>query len=758
MDMFDLTSFKERLSERAQKVIKYSIEDAQRRNHYYLGVEHIFHSLSVVEMKLFNLVFESAGVDPGLVRKVINNYLDTPKQYLGVGVKITPEVKLLFQHAFENSRNAGRYLITSVDLFIAVFQNSKWIPARIVREFGLTPQEVINGIVFHAKKREILEKELKKKFELPPFLKQFGVNLNELAYLDRIPPLIGREKEIEEVVTILCQKERCNSVMLVGEAGVGKTAIAEGLARKIEFEPETLPPQIRNKQIINIQMNSVVAGTVFRGMFEERMEKIIKELKESKNYIMFIDEAHTIIGTGSAMGVPADAANILKSALSKGEIQIIGATTFEEYRMYIQEDSALSRRFQVVYVEEPSLEDTRKILKELKGRFENTYNIKISDEAIDTIIELSKRYSRHLRLPDKAIRWLTNACVKTQLTHPYEPLSPEDIYQVVSKDARIPLVMVKRDVLESFRDFEIAMSKRIVGQRHVIEGVGKKLRMNKGPLKENFKRPDGVFLFLGPTGVGKTETAKALAEFLYGDEERIIRIDMSEFTDGAVSVDKLIGMPRGIVGSEMGGVLTNKIRENPSSVVLLDEIEKAHPLVFNLFLQVFDEGFLTDGRGKRVYFSDAIIIMTSNVGSSEIEKMLHPPGFISDEGNVRKNLCDVIKKAAENYFSPEFFNRIDEVFVFYPLTKEEVEEITRRYLNSINQQLLTFGKSLLVSEDAIKLLAKLGYSMKYGARYLKRTVDEKVKVPVALLWNDGSTFIVEAEGEDISVKVSKVKN
>lgn len=753
MDMFDLTSFKERLSERAQKVIKCAIEEAQRRNHYYLGVEHIFLSLSMVETKLFDTVFESVGIEPDLIRKATSNYLNTPRQYLGVGVKITPEVKSLFQNAYDNSRNAGRYLITSVDLFIGVFQNSRWTPSKIVREFGLTPQEVINGIVFHAKRRELFEKELKRKFELPPFLKQFGVNLNELAYLDRIPPLIGREKELEEVVAALCHRERCNSVMLVGEAGVGKTAIAEGLARKIEFEPETLPPAIRNKQIVNIQMNSVVAGTVFRGMFEERMEKIIKELKESKNYIMFIDEAHTIIGAGSAMGVPADAANILKSALAKGEIQMIGATTYEEYRMFVMEDQALARRFHLVHVEEPTFEETNKILKELKGRFESTYNVFILDEAIDTVMELSKRYCRHLRYPDKVIRWMHSACVKAQLTHPSAPVSSEDIYQVVSKDAKIPLIMVKRDVIDRFKNFEEAISRRIVGQRHVIEAVGKRLRMNKGPLKENFKRPDGVFLFLGPTGVGKTETAKAIAEFLYGDEERMIRIDMSEYTDGAVSVDKLIGMPRGIVGSEMGGILTSKIRENPSTVVLLDEIEKAHPLVFNLFLQAFDEGFITDGRGKRVYFSDAIIIMTSNVGSSEIERMLHPPGFISDEASKVTGIAEVIKKAAENYFSPEFLNRIDEVLVFYPLTQSEVEEIARRYINSLKIQLSQFGKTLHVTEEAIRFLAKAGYSMKYGARYLKRTIDERVKAPITLMWRDNA-FTVDVYENELVVSSS----
>lgn len=754
--MFDFSAFRERLSERAQKVISYAIEEAQKRNHYYVGVEHLFLAVSLVETKLFDSVFESVGVDPHIIRSSINEYLNVPRQYLGHGLKITTDVKTLFQMAYERARDSGRYLITSVDLFLSMFQNIRWMPAKIVRDYGIEPREIMNGIIFHAKKRDLFEKELKKKFELPPALRQFGTNFNELAYLDKLPPLIGREKEMEELVTALCHRERSNSAMIVGESGVGKTALVEGLARKIEFEPESLPPRLRNKQIINIQMNTVVAGTMFRGMFEDRMEKIMRELKESSQYILFVDEAHTIIGAGSALGVPTDAADILKSSLAKGEIQIIGATTYEEYKMYIAEDEALARRFRIVYVEEPSIEETRKILYGLKPTFESTYNIVISEEAIETAMDLSMRYCRYLRLPDKVIRWIDSACVITEMYHPERPVGADDIYKVVSKEGKVPLIMVKRTLVERFKEFEKVVSRRIVGQKHVIERVGKKLNMNKGPLKEDYRRPEGVFLFLGPTGVGKTEMAKAIAEFLYGSEDKMIRIDMSEYTDGSVAVDKLIGMPRGIVGSERGGVLTSRIRENPSTVVLLDEVEKGHPLVFNLFLQVFDEGFMTDGKGRRVYFSDSTIIMTSNIGSSEFEKILRPPGFLTsdEERNVRE-VTRYIKKRTEEFFSPEFLNRIDDVLVFAPLRRDEVEEITRRYLEQIKVQVENQNKTLRFTADAVRKLAELGYSQRYGARFLKRVVDEYVRVPVTEMWNEGDSFSVVCERGEVKVKLEK---
>ncbi|MEK7842271.1 MAG: ATP-dependent Clp protease ATP-binding subunit, partial [Deltaproteobacteria bacterium] len=390
--------------------------------------------------------------------------------------------------------------------------------------------------------------------------------------------------------------------------GVGKTAVVEGLARKIELEPHKVPKRLRDKQIINLQMNSVVAGTIFRGMFEDRIEKIIKELKDKKNIILFIDEAHTLIGAGSAMGVPSDAANIFKSTLARGEIQIIGATTLAEYKEFIAEDEALARRFRIVNVEEPSIDDTKKILYGIRQRLQKNYSVAITDDAIETAMDMSERYMRGLRLPDKAIGWLDTACVKVEINRPQEAVSSSDVIDVISQETKIPRDMIFRDTTARFQDMEGAMSGRVIGQREAIEALAKRLRLNKGPLKENYSRPDGVLLFLGPTGVGKTEVARALAEFLFGNEKKMIRLDMSEYKDSSIAVDKLIGMPRGIVGSERGGILTNQVRENPYSVVLLDEVEKANPYVLNLFLQVFDEGWLTDGRGKRVYFSDTVII------------------------------------------------------------------------------------------------------------------------------------------------------
>ncbi|MBI5874285.1 MAG: ATP-dependent Clp protease ATP-binding subunit, partial [Deltaproteobacteria bacterium] len=515
--------------------------------------------------------------------------------------------------------------------------------------------------------------------------------------------------------------------------------------------PHSVPKRLRDKQIINLQMNSVVAGTIFRGMFEDRIEKIIKELKDKKNIILFIDEAHTLIGAGSAMGVPSDAANIFKSTLARGEIQIIGATTLAEYKEYIAEDEALARRFRTVNVDEPSINDTRKILYGIKPRLSKNYSVSITDGAIETAMDMSQRYMRGLRLPDKAIGWLDTACVKVEINRPQEPVESSDVIDVISQETKIPRDMIFRDTTARFKDMESAMSKRVVGQREAVEALAKRLRLNKGPLKENFAKPDGVLLFLGPTGVGKTELAKSLAEFLFGDEKKMIRLDMSEYKDSSIAVDKLIGMPRGIVGSERGGILTNQVRENPYSVVLLDEVEKANPYVLNLFLQVFDEGWLTDGRGKRVYFSDTVIIMTSNLGSDEFRKFTKPLGFLP-EGQKLGDLKKTIMKEVENTFSPEFLNRIDDIIIFSPLTREEVKKVAMIYLNNIKRHMEENGKTLEISDGALDALVDTGYSPKYGARFLKRNIDEKIKVPITLQWKQGSRFSIEAVGDEIVVE------
>jgi ATP-dependent Clp protease ATP-binding subunit ClpA len=527
--------------------------------------------------------------------------------------------------------------------------------------------------------------------------------------------------------------------------------VVEGLAMRLEYEPHRVPERLRGHQVVNLQMNTVVAGTVFRGMFEDRIEKVIAEVRERKNIILFIDEAHTLIGAGSAMGVPSDAANIFKSALARGEVQIIGATTITEYKEIIQEDEALSRRFRVVKIGEPTLEETREILLGLKPRLEANYGVAIRDEAIDFALSMSDRYARSLRLPDKVINWLDTACVRVEIRGDGEKtVSASDVLDVVSGETKTPADIVRRDVVDRFRDIEERLSRRVVGQKEAIGAVAKALRMNKGPLKANIYRPDGVLLFLGPTGVGKTEMAKALAEYLFGDERHMVRVDMSEYRDGALAVDKLIGMPRGIVGSERGGILTNQVKDNPYTVVLLDEIEKADTYVHNLFLQVFDEGWLTDGRGKKVYFSDAIIIMTSNLGAEELSKLTRPLGFGAGTGDfdpVRK----AVLRAAENRFTPEFINRLDDIVVFAPLSFDEVRSIAELYLEAIRRMMAAHGKTLAVSGAALSALAQTGFSVKYGARFLKRTIDEKVKMPVTLKWKESDHFLVEEAGGEAVV-------
>ena len=751
--MFELEDFKEKITPRAEKVLEVAAEESRSRQHYYLGVEHIFLAFSTVEADFFKDVMEDLSLDVYHVLNFLNEHLNVSRQYMGVGLKVPPATKNIFRLAKEESHRWSRDEIDSTDLLIAISQEPNTLPAKIFRSFGLDPDYVMRRITVRVRSKEEFEEELKKKYELPPNLRHFAVNLNKLARLDKLPPTIGRELELERVLEILCHVERSNSVMIVGEPGVGKTALVEGLARRIEFDPESVPQRLRDKQIVNLQMNSIVAGTIFRGMFEDRIEKIIKEIKEKQNIIFFIDEAHTLIGAGSAMGVPSDAANIFKSSLSRGEVQIIGATTLSEYKEFIAEDEALARRFRLVTVNEPTEAETREILEGIRPRLESNYGVEITEDAIDTAIDMSSRYMRSLKMPDKIIGWLDTACVKVEINRPESSVTPDDVIEVISEEMKIPADMVFRDTAGRFKRMEESLGERIVGQREAITALSKRLRLNKGPLKENFARPDGVLLFLGPTGVGKTELAKSLSEFLFGDEGKMVRIDMSEYKDSGVSVDKLIGMPRGIVGSERGGVLTNQVRENPYSVVLLDEIEKAHPYVLNLFLQVFDEGWLSDGRGKRIYFSDTVIIMTSNLGADEFKKFLKPLGFMGDVKNT-STLKDNIMKDVEGVFSPEFLNRVDDIIVFTPLTRDEVKELAAMYIGKINSHMEGYGKSLLVTPEALDFIVDHGYSEKYGARYLKRSIDDKVKVPVTLKWKEGDDFIVDMEegGEGLTVE------
>jgi ATP-dependent Clp protease ATP-binding subunit ClpC len=748
---FDIPQNK--LAESAERVVDRALDEARRRDHALLTNEHVCLAFAQVEWDMFGQVMRDLELNPHEILQALEEHLRLMPCVPGRDVRVAPSTKLLFKLALLHASRSGRHSIEASDLFSAIFEETQGIPVSIIRRHGIEPETLVSRLATRMRDHELREERLKKRFELPPFLKHFATNLNQLARQDKVPPVFGRDYEMDQVLEILCHRERANSVLLLGEPGVGKTAIAEGLARRIEFEPEKVPVRLRDCQIVNLQMNTMVAGTMLRGMFEDRIQNVIREIKERPNLILFIDEVHTMIGAGSALGAPSDAANVFKSVLARGEVRIIGATTTSEYKEFIQEDEALARRFRPVHVAEPTIDETRTILYNLRPRLERNYSVRIQDEAIETALEMSPRYMRHLQLPDKVIGWLDTAAVKAEIARRWE-VTGADVVNVISKVARIPEDMVFREVTDRFRNVEAQLGTRVVGQREAIDAVARRLVLNKGPLKDGFDRPDGVLLFLGPTGVGKTELAKSVAEFLFGDEKKMIRVDMSEYQDGAVAVDKLIGMPRGIVGSERGGVLTNQLKDNPYSVVLLDEVEKASPSMLNLFLQAFDEGWVTDGRGKRVYLSDAIVIMTSNIGSECFRRLSSPLGFYSKQIEVSQVQGEIAREM-ERRFTPEFRNRIDEVVIFRPLSKEEVRLITIQQLAKTEKSLARSGRSLTVTPAALEQLVTEGYSLAYGARFLKRVIESRIKLPISQRWTEGQKFTADAVDGVLTIEVTR---
>lgn len=793
---------------KANEVLNLAIKSAETYGHNYIGTEHILVGLLSTDSTvpaLTNNGVTYEGVDR-LIREEIgvgNPTSLTPDDF-------TPRAKRIIEISFQIARTMRNSYVSVEHILGALLKEEDSYAVKFINELGTDSQRILDDLItdlssnsYDSNQQSGSKKKGKSK---TPTLDEFGKNLTELAKQGKIDPVIGREKEIKRVIQILSRRNK-NNPCLIGEPGVGKTAIAEGLALKIVNGE--VPEMLANKTIYSLDLTSMVAGTKYRGDFEERIKKAMDEVKDNKDVILFIDEIHNIMGAGAAEGA-VDAANILKPSLARGEIQVIGATTISEYRKNIEKDAALERRFQPVTVGEPTEEETVEILKGLRDKYEAHHKVKITDEAIDSAVKLSSRYINDRFLPDKAIDLIDEAASVVRLNaytlpqnlkdmedeikrlnaekqdavnnqkfedaakfrdkaneltkllddekskwrntsnHDVKAVSSDEIAQVVSSWTGVPVSQLTKEESERLLNMEKILHERIVGQDKAVSAISKAIRRGRVGLK-NPNRPIGSFIFLGPTGVGKTELCKSLAEAMFGDENAIIKLDMSEYMEKH-TVSKLIGAPPGYVGFDEGGQLTEKIRRKPYSVVLFDEIEKAHPDVFNMLLQILEDGVLTDSQGRKVSFKNAIIIMTSNVGASKITDEKLALGFGQEDGK-KLSIEDLVMPDLKKTFKPEFLNRLDDIIVFNQLEQSDIEEIAKRMLKSLQKRTQDLGIELDFTDAAITELAKEGFDKTYGARPLRRAIQSKIEDKLSELILDktigeGSKCTVDfADGE-----------
>lgn len=805
----------ERFTQRARRVLSLAHEEAEKLNHNHIGTEHLLLGLIREEGGVAGRVLRELGLAPARVKDVVER-LTGVGRHKGGRIVLAPGTEQVLQIAIEEARRMGHHYIGTEHLLLGLVHRGEGVGIDVLRKLGITPEQI------RRQTRRILQESptrrtarqagatRKEQETKTPLVDQLATDLTLLAEEKKLDPVIGREKEIERVIQILARRTK-NNPALIGEPGVGKTAIVEGLAQHI-VAGET-PGPLLDKRVLQLDVGSLVAGTMYRGQFEERLKRVIDELK-SAGAILFIDEVHMIVGAGSA-GSSVDAANILKPALARGELQVIGATTMDEYRKHIENDASLERRFQPVMVEEPTIEETVEILRGVRRPYEEHHKLVITDEALEAAVHLSSRYVTDRYLPDKAIDLIDEAASRVRMYKSPEAIalkkiitelrqtreahtqaveearyddvqrfevhkaeldeklsqlrtawdhrregpkvSAEDIAEVVSMWTGIPVMQIAQEESKHLLQMEVALHRRIIGQDEAIEAISKAVRRARAGLKDP-KRPIGSFIFLGPTGVGKTELTKALAEFIFGSEESLVQIDMSEFMERH-SVSRLVGAPPGYIGYENAGQLTEAIRRRPYSIVVFDEVEKAHLEAHNMLLQIMEEGHLTDARGHKVDFRNAIIVMTSNVGAEMIRRQTQI-GFALDRDEekeerlvyeeMRKKLMDALRKV----FRPEFINRVDAIIVFRALTKDEITQIVDLELAKVAGRLTEYEITLQTSEDARLLLAELGYDPEMGARPLRRLIQTKVEDQLsdALLAGEFmrfDTILINAEDGEI---------